>query len=99
MLGQGWRTYGTRARCGTPKIVSGTPLDILILISFNSEVFNLFYTIAPFRKVWVLIGFNSSDGRVVKASASGAVDLGLIPSRVKPMNLKLVFTAQNKYQF
>ena len=36
---------------------------------------------------------NSSDGRVVKASASGAVDLGLIPSRVKPMTLKLVFTA------
>ena len=35
----------------------------------------------------------SSDGRVVRASASGAVDLGLIPSRVKPMTLKLVFTA------
>ena len=35
----------------------------------------------------------SSDGRVVKASASGAVDLGLISSRVKPMTLKLVFTA------
>ena len=36
---------------------------------------------------------NSSDGRVVRASAFGAVDLGLIPSRVKPMTLKLVFTA------
>ena len=36
---------------------------------------------------------NSSDGRVVRASASGAVDLGLIPIRVKPMTLKLVFTA------
>ena len=36
---------------------------------------------------------NSSDGRVVKASASGAVDLGLIPCRVKPMTLKLIFTA------
>ena len=36
---------------------------------------------------------NSSDGRVVRASASGAVDLGLILSRVKPMTLKLVFTA------
>ena len=34
-----------------------------------------------------------SDGRVVRASASEAVDLGLIPSRVKPMTLKLVFTA------
>ena len=29
--------------------------------------------------------FNSSDGRVVRASTSVAVDLGLIPSRVKPM--------------
>ena len=28
-----------------------------------------------------------------RASASGAVDLGLIPSRVKPMTLKSVFTA------
>ena len=36
---------------------------------------------------------NSSDGRVVKASALGAVDLGLIPSRVKPMTSKLVLTA------
>ena len=36
---------------------------------------------------------NSSDGRVIRASASGAVDLGLIPSRVKPMALQLVFTA------
>ena len=33
------------------------------------------------------------DGQVVKASASRAVDLGLILSRVKPMTLKLVFTA------
>ena len=30
---------------------------------------------------------------MVRASASGTVDLGLIPSRVKPMTLKLVFTA------
>ena len=34
-----------------------------------------------------------SDGRVVTASASGAVDLGLIPSCVKLMTLKLLFTA------
>ena len=33
--------------------------------------------------------FNSSNGRVVRASVSGAVGLGLIPSRVKPMTLKL----------
>ena len=37
--------------------------------------------------------FNSSDGRVLKASASGALDSGLIPSLVEPMALKLVFTA------
>ena len=36
---------------------------------------------------------HSSDGPVVRAPASGAVDLGLIPSRVKPMTLKLVFAA------
>ena len=30
---------------------------------------------------------------MVRAYASRAVDLGLIPSRVKPMTLKLVFTA------
>ena len=36
--------------------------------------------------------FNSSNGRVVRASAWGAVGLGLIPSRVKPVTLKLVFT-------
>ena len=39
-----------------------------------------------------VFGFHS-DGRVVRASASGAIDLGLISSRVKPMTLKLVFTA------
>ena len=36
---------------------------------------------------------DSSDGRVVRASASGAVDLGSIPSRAKPLTLKLVITA------
>ena len=33
------------------------------------------------------------DDRVVRASASGAVGSGLIPSRVKLMTLKLLFTA------
>ena len=33
------------------------------------------------------------DDRVIRASAFGAVDSGLIPSRVKPMTIKLVFTA------
>ena len=36
---------------------------------------------------------NSSNGQMVRASASGAVDSSLIPSLVKPMALKLVFTA------
>ena len=35
----------------------------------------------------------AQNDRVVRASASAAVDLGLISSRVKPMTLKLVFTA------
>ena len=30
---------------------------------------------------------------MARTCASGAVDLGSIPSRVKPMTLKLVFTA------
>ena len=36
---------------------------------------------------------DSSDGQVDKVSASGAVDSGLILSRVKRMTLKLLFTA------
>ena len=35
---------------------------------------------------------NSSDGRLVRMSTFGAVDSGLIPSWVKPMALKLIFT-------
>ena len=35
----------------------------------------------------------SSDGQVVRASASVAVDSDLIPSRVKPVTLALVFAA------
>ena len=33
------------------------------------------------------------NGQVVRASASGVVDWGLVPSRAKPIVLKLVFTA------
>ena len=33
------------------------------------------------------------DGRVVRASSSAAVELGLIASLVKPMTLKVVFSA------
>ena len=44
-----------------------------------------------------IAGINSLDGQVVRASASGAVDSGLILSRVKTMTLKLVFTASLLY--
>ena len=37
--------------------------------------------------------FSRSDSRVARTTASGAADSDLIPSRVKPMNLKFVFTA------
>ena len=36
---------------------------------------------------------NSSDGRVKRAIASKVVDLGIIPSPVKPNTQKLAFTA------
>ena len=39
------------------------------------------------------MAFNSSDSRVIRASASEAVDSGLILSWVKPMILKLIFLA------
>ena len=40
-----------------------------------------------------VFNLNSSDGRVVRASASESVDSASIPSRVKSLTLKLVFTA------
>ena len=40
-----------------------------------------------------MLAFNSFDGRVDRASAPKPKNLGLIPSQVKPMTLKLVFTA------
>ena len=46
-----------------------------------------------FHKRLVDFSINNLDGRVVKASASGAVYSGVIPSRVKPVTVKLVFTA------
>ena len=48
---------------------------------------------SKFREKSRSLNFNSSDGQVVRASTSGAVDLGLILSQVKPMTLKLVFTS------
>ena len=44
-------------------------------------------------RIWNIVFYiYRSDGRVVRASASGAADTGLIPSRVKLMIIKLVFT-------
>ena len=40
-----------------------------------------------------ILYFNSADSRVVRAFESGAADSGLVPSRVKPMTLRSVFTA------
>ena len=58
------------------------------LSNFNSHIAQNYL-----QMISIIKQDNSSDGRVVRASASGAVDLGLIPSRVKSMTLKLVFTA------
>ena len=41
----------------------------------------------------VLLGIYSSDGQVVRASASRSVDSGSIPSQVEQITLKLLFTA------
>ena len=40
---------------GRRRFFSATPLDTLILITFDSWVFNFFYTIAPFQKLWVKV--------------------------------------------
>ena len=60
---------------------------VQIIASQGKKAFNSSFagTFAKFQ--------NSSDGRVDRVSAFEAVDCGLIPSRVKPMTLKLVFTA------
>ena len=44
-------------------------------------------------KAETLHSLRAQIGRVVRVSALEAVDLGLIPSRVKPMTVKLVLTA------
>ena len=54
----------------------------------------MFFCLIILRLLFMCVRFdNSSDSRVVRASASEAGDSGLIPSWVKPMSLKLVFTA------
>ena len=41
----------------------------------------------------LVLQFNSSDGQVVRAFANETVDSGLIMSLVRPITLRLVFTA------
>ena len=60
---------------------------------------NLKYVLNCLKPEWtrfeyfdLLKGLNSADDQVVRASASGVVNSGLITSRVKPMTLKLLFT-------
>ena len=60
---------------------------------YKDESDEVTLTKAHFAKVAMLILIYSSDGRVVRASASDSVDSSLISSRVKPMTIKLVFTA------
>ena len=60
-------------------------------ISKNKHI--LFGQFSELSFLVICFWFTSSNGRVVRASASGAVDSGWIPSRIKPMTLKLVFTA------
>ena len=70
-----------------------TSIDLLEMNPIvNHQQQNLNLT-SPGSFIVQLRVWHSSDGRVIRASASVAVHLGLIPSRVKPMTSKLVFTA------
>ena len=53
----------------------------LVLNVYGIFVIHRIHCIPDFR----ILFFYSSDGRAVRASASGAVDSALIPSRIKPM--------------
>ena len=61
----------------------------VMLCSTLCNVTSIFYWYGKNK----VLHWNSSDGRVVRATASVAVDLDLIPCRVKPTTFKLVFTA------
>ena len=70
----------------------------LLPLRFDRQLphnYNMWWLVVPISYLGLQCSFrsNSSDRRVVRASASGAVGSGLIPIRVKPMTLKLVFTA------
>ena len=52
----------------------------------------LFKSSTSWRVCFITMISSSSDGRVRRAMASEVVDLGMIPSPVKPNTQKLVFT-------
>ena len=59
-------------------------------ITFQTFIIQQTFIIEQLRRLslyFKLSLLNSSNGRVVRASASGAVDLNLIPNRVKPMTI------------
>ena len=55
--------------------------------------YGLFQSSTSWRFCFTTMICSSSDGRVRRATASEVVDLGMIPSPVKPKTQKLVFTA------
>ena len=61
-------------------------------LSFIQESYSIILN-RNYSKALLLGVSSSSDGRVRRAIASKVVDLGIIPSPVKPKNQKSVFTA------
>ena len=55
--------------------------------------YGLFKCSTSWRFCFITTISSSSDGQVRRANASEVVDLGIIPSLVKPKTQKLVFTA------
>ena len=67
-------------------------------LKFHSrKLFYCEYELSKFSTSWrfcfITMISSSSDGRVSRAIASEVVDLGTIPSPMKPKTQKLVFTA------
>ena len=60
---------------------------IICVIFFFLGNFNSHTEQSYLQMISIIKQDNSSDDRVERASASGAVDLGLIPSRLKPTTL------------
>ena len=68
----------------------------LSFIQENCVTLNTDFKCSIFRRFcFITMISSSSDGRARRATASEVVDLGLIPSPVKPKAQKLVFTASD----